>query len=215
MFTAQELIDESREQHPSFDPDRTPEKVLFNQINRYTRELYARVVEKNDQLYTDVHSEPMPLADFDAGFALPADYMKLLGAEVIDDCDLKHRMRFVSHRNRWSPGVHTPAYILGSTVHLVGYEGDWLRAASIELFYIPEPTLAVAYDDNVNLPEAARTVMVANLAYWMGRRQSAGYEGAPVPVADFYQYWRDLEVEFLIEIAQHTRTEEAYIQEVW
>lgn len=213
-FTVAAVIEEARDQHAAFDAERTPDAVCIRHVSRYTRELYARVVEKNDQLYVNSFEETLPLADFVNGFALPADFMKILGGHVTDVAEYQHVLQFVSHRNRWHPGCHTPVYILNQTVYFCGYEGDWLKATKAVIHYIPEPTLPTAAADTVPLPDGSSRVVAENLAFFMARRSHA-YEGEAVPAALFYQSWRESEKEFLVEIAQHSRQQFNVIREEW
>lgn len=213
-FTAQDVITEVRDQHPALDPERTPDTVLVRQIARYTRELYQRAVERDSTVFVDTTTIDLPLATFEDGTTLPS-YVQLTGADIILDPSGAHEpLHLVPFRNRFTPGSYSAAYLLAGKLYLCGNESDWSGVDSIQLAYVPEPTLPVLLTDPVPLPDAAKRVLVDNAAWWTARR-SPTYEGAPMDVGGFYTIWKESEREFLIEIGHHSRAESVYVREEW
>ena len=81
-FTAGNTIDEARDQPPSFDPQRSPNKAAMRQLNRYVRQLAFLTVEKDSSTLAVTTEEiTFPLVDFAAGYALPA-YVYIRGGSL-------------------------------------------------------------------------------------------------------------------------------------
>jgi len=214
-FTVEETIEEARDQHPSFDPQRTPDRILFRQLNRYVRQLYYRAVERDSTLYSTVQNIPLPLADFDAGYTLPA-FAYYQGGTVHTTGSWKRDEPFniVPWANRYAPNMHSAGYIVEGVLYLCGDAEDWTSAESIDFHYAPEPTLPTDITDDVPLPDGAKWACVSHLAWFMARRQGM-YEGERIDTAEFAADWQSAQEEWLIEIAQHSRGEATYVREEW
>jgi len=214
-FTVEETILEARDQHPSFDPQRTPDGVCQRQLNRYLRQLYYRAIERDSNLYSTVEEITLPLADFDAGHALPA-FVYYQGGTLNTTGTYRRPEPFniVPWANRFMPNVHSAGYILEGTLYLCGDAEDWTGATSIDFYYAPELTLPAAMADPVPLADGAKWPCVNHLAWQMARRQGS-YEGVKINTAEFAADWKSAEEEWLIEIAQHSRGEATYVRAEW
>ena len=214
-FTVAETIEEARDQHPSFDPMRTTDQTLFRQLNRYIRQLYYRAVERDSTLYSTVETITLPLADFAAGYTLPA-FRYFQGGSLTTGGSWRREEVFnvVPWANRFTPGVHSAGYIVQGVLYLCGEAEDWANSEEIRFQYTPEVVVPTALTDNVPLPDAAMWACVGHLAWFMARRQGV-YEGQPVPIGEFAKDWKSAEEEWLIEIAQHSRGEATYVREEW
>lgn len=213
-FTVLDVIEQARDQHPSHDPERTPESSLIRELNRYVRGLYMRVLERDSSRFTTVETIAWPLADFGVGHTMPA-YVYIQGGIIsfADSTELAE-LRIVPYRNRYTPGVPLAAYMHGGILYFCGREDDWQGTSQVAVSYAPEPTPLTARTDTVSLPESGILPCVRWLSYYMARR-SASYEQAPVPMQTFLTEWREAEEEFLVEMAHHNRVESSYIREVW
>lgn len=213
MFNAEDVLQEAREQHPAFDEFRTPDSVLFRHLNRYTDELYRRVVEKNSTHAVSVLEQALPLDPFEDGIALPAGFIHFLGGHVSVVNGITTELRIVPYRSRFDPSWYAPVYMVGGVVHLCGTTRDW-PDGTIYLHYVPAPALPATGADPVPLPDSAQHVLINELAYWMGRR-NLSEDNVPVPVADLHAAWKNSEEEFLVWVAQQSRSERALVKEEW
>jgi len=213
VFIAASVMDGAREQHPAFDEHRTPESVLFRQVNRYTRELYVRAVEKHSYLYVTTLTVDLPLADFEDGIDLPA-HIQVIGGEVEVQNGIRSDLSLVSARQRNAPGWSYPVYISNDVLYLVGSSNDWNGILKVLIDYNPAPVLPTDKSGPVPLPDSAERVLIDQAAFWMARRQGT-YEDVVIPVRDFHGYWKVSEKEFLIELAQHSRSQMNTVREVW
>lgn len=215
-FTAEQVIEEAREQHPSFDPERTPVQACFRQLNRYIRQLAFRTVEKDSSALPETVVEiSFPLVDFDAGETLDAMVYRQGGTLTMAGAnDRKEPFNLVPWRNRFMPNMQSAGFIHGGVLYFCGAAADWLGVEKVELHIVPEPTLPTALTDEVPLPEAAFLPCVEHLAWYMARRQGS-YEGVRLDVRQFKQDWKETEHEYLVEIAQHSRGEAVYVREEW
>ena len=214
MFTAANVIEGAREQHPAFDEYRTPQSVLFRQLNRYTRELYVRAVEKHSYLTVTTLTVPLPLADFEDGIDLPAGYVRVIGGEIEHESGRRADLNLVTARNRNSHNWPYPVYISGDVLYLTGASNDWNGLVNVLIDYNPAPVLPALITDAVPLPDSAERVLTDHLAFWMCRRQGS-YEGMVLPTNDYHGYWKQSEKEFLVELAQHSRPQQNTVREAW
>ena len=214
-FTAADVIQEFRDQHSVFSPEQTPDIVAIRHLARYTRELHARLVEKDSSLYATRQQVSMPLADFEAGIPLP-DSVQLLGGTIIwiRPQDTTEPLQIVPWRNRQTPNVYSSAFRLGGALYLCGSASSWENAARIDLYYVPEPVLPATYTDAVPLPDAAKTACIYNLAAWAARRITQPSETGP-DVRGLERTYREVENELMVEVAQHSRSESSYVREEW
>lgn len=213
-FTVMDAIRSARDQHPVFEPERTPDMVLIREMNRYVRQLLFRIHERDSSRTTTSVTVPLPLADFEAGVALP-DYIIFQGATLqCSELSAETQLRIIPFRKRHEPGVPYPGFIHDGVLYLIGNEEDWSQFDSFTYWYVPEPAELATYTDVLPVPEAAFPVIVDRLCFFMTRR-SPVFENERVPMDEFKQQWRESESEFLIEMATHNRTESNYIREVW
>ncbi len=160
-FTVADVIEEARDQHPSFEPLRTPDQTCFRQLNRYIRQLYYRAIERDSSLYSTTEEITLPLADFDAGYALPA-FVYYQGGTLILAGGIQRDEQFniVPWANRFSPNVYNAGYILEGVLYLLGDAKDWSNVESINFNYAPEPTLPADEAADVPLPDGAQWARV-------------------------------------------------------
>ncbi len=212
-FTAADVLLEFRDQHSAFGEELTPDTVAIRQLARYTRELHARLVEKDSSLYAARLQQALPLADFEAGITLP-DAVQILGGTIILDSEETEPLNLVPWRARQTPNLYSSAYRLGGALYLCGNETAWDDVARIDLYYVAEPVLPADYTDDVPLPDAAKRACVYNLAVWAARRLTQPAETMP-DIRYLEQQFREAERELLVEVAQHSRSESIYVREEW
>ncbi len=215
-FTPQDVIREARDQHPSFDPQRSTDVAAFRQLNRYLRQLTFLTIEKDSSgLASTVEEVTFPLTTFEDGHALPP-YVYVQGGNLytLGANDKREAFNIVPWRNRFMPNMHSAGFIHGGVLFFCGDAADWVSVEKVELHLLVEPTLPTALTDAVPLSDGAKWPCVENLAFWMARRQGH-YEGVRIDVQQFKQDWKEAEREYLVEIAQHSRGEATYVREEW
>lgn len=212
-FTAADVILEFRDQHGAFSEELTPDTVAIRQLARYTRELHARLVEKDSSLYAERLQTALPLADFEAGITLP-DAVQILGGTIVHDSEETEPLNLVPWRARQTPNLYSSAYRLGGALYLCGNATAWDDVARIDLYYVAEPVLPTAFADTVPLPDAAKRACVYNLAVWTARRLTQPADTMP-DIRYLEQQFREAERELLVEVAQHSRSESIYVREEW
>lgn len=214
-FTVADTIEGAREQHPAFDERRTTDSTCLRQLNRYIRQLYYRAVERDSTLYSTTEAITLPLADFAAGYTLPAfRYYQGGTLTLTGSWAKKEPLAIVPWANRFAPNMHNAGYIVEGVLYLCGDAEDWTSVEQIDFQYTPEVLLPTDLGDNVPLPDGAQWACVGHLAWWMARRQGM-YEGEKINTAEFAADWQSAEEEWLIEIAQHSRGEATYVREEW
>lgn len=214
-FTAGAAIDEARDLHVSFDPERTPNRTLMRQLNRYIRELYMKAVKMNSTLFAANEEVVLSTFDHDAGHELPAFVYVKGGTITLTGSVLPTEpFHVVPWANRYMPNMLGAGYIDGGYLFLCGVAADWTGTEKIDVNYVPEPTLPDSEDDTVPLPDGAKPVVVAHLAWFMARRQGS-YEGVRINVAEFRTEWEASELAFLEELTLRSRGEDSYIREEW
>ena len=142
-FTSQDVVDEARDQHPSFDPQRTTDKQSFRQLARYLRQLVFLTVEKDSStLLVTTEEVTLPLVDFRAGHALPA-YVYVRGGTLtaLGSANRLEAFNIVPYRNRFMPNVYNAGYIHGGTLFFCGDEADWAMVEKVDIDLLVEPTL--------------------------------------------------------------------------
>jgi hypothetical protein len=212
-FTAGDVILEFRDQHSAFSEELTPDTVALRHLARYTREIHARLVEKDSSLYAERLQTAMPLADFEAGITLP-DAVQILGGTIVYESAYTEPLNLVPWRARQTPNLYSCAYRLGGALYLCGDETAWTDVTRIDVYYVAEPALPADYADTVPLPDAAKAACIYNLAAWTARRISE--PGATAPdVRGLEQKYREAEHELMVEVAQHSRSESVYVREEW
>ena len=214
-FTVAQVIEDARDQHESFDAQRTTDLQLLRQLNRYVRQLYYRAIERNSTLYSTALDIELPLADFDAGSVLPEMAYYQGGTVHLTGAFFRHEpFNLVPWANRFTPNMHNAGFILEGVLYLCGDAQDWTSVDKIVFQYAPEPTALADYVDEVPLSDGSKWACVTHLAWFMARRQGV-YEGQPLNVRQFGEDWKSAEEEWLIEIAQHSRSEATYVRAEW
>ena len=212
-FTVADVLLEFRDQHSAFSPELTPDTVAIRQLARYVRTLHARLVEKDSSLYAARLQTDLPLVDFEAGITLP-DAVQILGGTLILEGDDTEPFHIVPWRNRQMPNVYSSGFRLGGAMYLCGNADAWDTVTRLDLYYVAEPVLPAALDDEIPLPDAAKAACIYNLAAWSARRLSQPAETGP-DIRGLDQTFRDRERELMVEVAQHSRSESSYVREEW
>src|SRR5512146_2493014 len=70
---AGDLISAARDTHAAFNKERTPPATALRLLWQYAKELHGKIANVDPMLLITDLSIPMPLADYNAGYELPAN----------------------------------------------------------------------------------------------------------------------------------------------
>lgn len=215
-YTVQDVIDEARERHRGFTDNQTPTRLLTKALDRYARRLRFKVQERDADRFSQTQVITFPLSDFDAGEALTDGNANLLGGTIHRTAStLKTELTIVPWKNRLRPGQGPAAYVLAGTIYFVGVKEDWEAVSTVDLVYVPEPTVLDDEADTVPLPDSSMDACVQHLAHFMAVRG---------PVADEFDIRLSLQLRedaaraeswFLDEITGGLREKTFVVREVW
>jgi len=217
-LVVRDLIREARDQHPSFDSRRHPDAVLVRALSQYQRNLIPRIVRRNRTILTEVIEQTLPLPDFNAGITLP-DFIYPVSVEVetaLTGPGLIPR-RFEVEMVPWQARgrYHLAAYIRNNTLYLTGSEVDWTGFTKLRFFYVPQVDAVTGLSSTLSLPNSAEPCLVAFLAALMARRGCRDQAHERPDAAFFHATWREVEDEFLDEMAHQTQAQTSVIREVF
>lgn len=216
MITVGDAIEEARDEHPAFTERNVPDSVIRRKLNRYQRELYARVIDADKQWVATTETQDLDTYDFDTGFTPSGDLLKPLGGDVhFTNDDRTVRLRWVPYKNRKSPGVPYPAYYLNGVIYLCGIEDDWHGVEKVDFVIITEPTDLTQNSDTFDLPDGAEHPLVKFAALEMAKRGPVDGNGNQPSVEAFLTLFERAEQTFITEIRERDRAEESYVREEW
>lgn len=218
-LVARDIIRSARDEHPTFDDRRHPDAVLLRALGRYQRELIPAVVRVNRNAMTQVLETPLPLANFEAGIALP-DYAYPVSVEVespateVPGLSLRRRrVDLVSWTDQ--ARFRLAAYIRNNVLYLTGSATDWAPFVKLLFYYVPQVDPLAGTDSILALPNAAEPCLVAFLAAFMAKRGGHD-EQLERPDALWYRaQWREAEEAFLSAMAQETQAQVSVVNEVF
>lgn len=188
---ADEVINEARDHHGSFDPQRTPPRVALRALSRLAR----RLAEKVTAMSEDALAEPIEI-DRDTllaavvgrtGIALPAHLLVVgdLYTWRSDRAGLEE-VEMVDYSGRFQKGLEQfPAVVLkGGMLYPVNLQDaplaclttrhGWEDYQGIKLDLVPLPADMETLEDAVGLPDLAKDSLVLSLALFMAGRSGAG-----------------------------------------
>ena len=173
------------------------------------------ILERDLDQFTVSAIESMPLADFAAGWTIPARHVERgLEAHVLNT-DQVEPVHLVAHRSRFAPGTGPAAWILNDVLYLFGTDNDWTWAAELEFFYVAPLTELTSVADAVPLfPDRARPVFAAHAAQTMTARAQQD-SNAPPDLRYFVGLFEDRKAAFLNSYSRRAKARVAYVRESW
>lgn len=215
-MTPEEIIEEARDYHPSFDERQTPTATARRFVNRYDEELYQEILRMEPEYFLTSHEISFPLNDFDAGYsALPDYYQHREGTVYIGDQPLREDLHIVPFKMRHMPGVANAAYLLGSnTIHFVGEAADWETVNRVVFYYIPARTVLADTTTTSILPDFMRPAMVERLALFMASRGTGASEES-ISLSLTRDDWKETEMRCLQTAGDRGRSDAGYVREEW
>lgn len=174
------VIDAARDRHVAFSRERAPQGVCLRFLSQAVRSLLGKVAEIDEDLLRVEMNVALPLADFDAGIALPAN--RSVVAVTVEETGVNPRsfdLDIVPASNR--NDVTTPisaVWQIGDTLYLRGAASDWQNYGSIAVSTIPVPDALLTDKDVLPVEDTAERALADAVALDLARRTS-GMDGMP------------------------------------
>ena len=209
--TAQQVITEARDHHPSFEKRAQPNGTLLRLLSSYQREITAKIARVNPALVSSPVTCTLPLADFDDGITLPSHSYLLPGVEarLASDTDVVETVELVNVtlRKEGSQMFGRYVYLQGNKLFLSGRAENWGSYASLTLQMVLVPKELTRLDDVLVLPDWGMDAYVGSLVTKMAVR--SGLDGTLLSQA------RDMEQQFLDTVAQQKGAETSHTRDVF
>jgi hypothetical protein len=174
------VIDAARDRHVAFSREHAPQGVCLRFLSQQVRALLSRVAEIDEDALRVEMNVVMPLADFAAGIALPANraVVAVTGEETgANPRNFDLAIVPASHRN----DINTPlsaVWQIGNTLYLRGAASDWTNFGSIAVSTIPVPPALLTDKDVLPVDDTAERALADALAVDLASRL-VGVEGIP------------------------------------
>lgn len=174
-LVAGNVIDAARDAHTSFYAQKHPNKMALRFLSRFVKGLHGKVAAiDEDQLRVDI-TTPLPLADFNAGIALPANTRAVTGAvvsypEPTTFAPVPLDIIQSDERN----ALNTPAgaaWQVNGRLYLAGTAARWSRFNQIAIALVLLPDTLATLQDVLALPDAAEAACVEAVALFFARRE--------------------------------------------
>lgn len=170
------VIDAARDRHAAFDRQRHPNKMLLRFLSRYARQLHGKLVALDPDAVRVETTANLPLADFDAGIALPANTVYV--AEVAASYPAPSTLPPLpidliqsDERDAWNR-PRAVAWQVGDKLYLGGTADAWTAFGQIAISSVQLPVALVALTDAIALPDAAESACVEAVAEFMAKREA-------------------------------------------
>lgn len=214
-ITVGEIIQEARELHPAFAPTWVPDPLAIRMLGRYQRTLASKIAILNPDALKQVEAVSLPLANFANGHTLPAGHRWGRGRAFFATGNLKDVLHLIPEESLPYNRLFPAAFIRKGVLHLIGEASDWEAYSSLEIPYVPIPSLLTATGDSFILPDSAHPALVAALADYLAGRVSGIKEAPAVDVRRYRTDWDEAQREFLKEVATQRMAQENMTEERW
>jgi hypothetical protein len=211
------IIDEARDRHAAFDNRRNPQKVVRRFLASYAVKLAGKINRIDEQALLTEIVQAMPLANFDAGIALPAN--RAVAAVVAWDNRNPSRSTPIdlipwAQRNDVNVPLES-AWLWGGKLFLNGEARNWVNIANLAIAYYPDFALVTADTDVIPLRQDARLTLVENAALFMAGRGHTDKDLPPIDMKKFAAAAEDAETEFLKDVSNQLSVTHFRTRDVW
>ncbi len=219
-FTAGQVIDKARDRHAAFDRKRVPDRMARRFLSDYARQLAGRVEALDpDALRVEMVTN-LPLADFDAGIALPAG-VRYIADIVAKEPDTVANPRtfpvtLINAAQKNAPnGPLAAAWQIGNTLYLRSPASNWQYMGSIAVAYVPTPVELADLNAVIGLPDAGELACVERVAEFMARRGSMDSSAPPVDLTTFASAADRAEAAYIADVANRLTGQTWFTQDVY
>lgn len=184
MLTPSEVFQGARNLHPAFHAQRHPDLVLGDVLEAWQDDILSKIqrVHSDELRLTEVVD--LPLGDFDAGYAFPANEGAYPGLVYWNETEFpRSTFSLEPEAHAADPQAWPSGYFRGSTLHLHARAEDWTRFDRIEIPYAPDSDGVDLEANTTSLPDAAAQAARYYLAEVMAARHPGG---EPVPPLDYF-----------------------------
>jgi hypothetical protein len=203
---AGDVIDAARDRHAAFDRERAPQGVCLRFLSQSARRLHGKIMEIDEDVLRVEQNTVLPLADFSAGIALPAN-RTIVGVTVQDRSAVNPRSFDIDlvpanlRNDRNTPAA--AAWQIGNKLYLRGAASDWTQYGSIAVSTVPIPPLVAKSSDVIDLPDTALEALADAIALQLAKRGVTPKDGErlpPIVLGAFVASAKSSEDDFLDEI---------------
>jgi hypothetical protein len=215
---AGDVIDSARDRHAEFDPRRQPDKMLLRTLSDYVAHLSGRITAIDPDALRIEESYELPLADFDAGIALPAN--RYIAEIVAKDPDTAARPRsypvaLIGAEQRFARnGPLAAAWQIGDRLYLRGPAETWRFMGSIAVAYVAQPVALATLEDVLALPDSAKLACTEYLALFMARRAGAK-ANPPIAIETFASAASGAESALIEDVKNRLTGRVFFTEDVW
>lgn len=213
-FTAESVIEASRDRHASFDRQRHPGPILLRFLDRLQRYLLGEAVQRDISFLAQEHPVLFPLADFTAGYLLPFTFHILHGGDLVMQGQRVGEFNLIPYGRRFSPVPLYSGWTMGQTLHFRGMASDWIPVDQVVLSYVPTVTRLSTITGGLTLPRSAEAAMVEHLAAFMAQRGHKDPRLPPIDITAFEATAAREEGKWLAQVGDRRRTQVKYVKDV-
>jgi hypothetical protein len=178
VSTAGSVIRLARDYHPTFTREQHPDPVLLRRLSENAKRLHGQVAKVSEDALAVELEESLPLADHEAGVALPACRLVTSVVAWADYASPTTRRRLdvrlipASHNGDLAHPLAS-CWIVNGTLYLRGPASAWTDFDTLVVRYVAIPTDLTALTSTLPLPATADGALAADLALFMAGRSKA------------------------------------------
>lgn len=199
---AGDVIEGARDRHRAFAREFAPQGMCLRFLSQYVRELLGKVAALDPDVLRVDTPVVMPLADFAAGIALPANrsVVAISATETgSNPRTFEVTLVPVALRN----DIKTPsaaAWEANGVLYLRGSANDWQNVGSLAIATIPVPAAITTSQTALPLPDTAERALIEGLALLLARRGPPKDGLPPIELSSFAAAKDDAEGAYLKEV---------------
>lgn len=172
-FTVQNVIDEVRLRHPSFDPVTQPDPVLVTFLNSAVRRARQATMMLDPRLLQAQAVIDLPLPVFTEGAALPA-YDVIVEVSAVDassGLDTSGDIVAIIPQAQRNDVSDWPAcFLANDRLYLKGSEADWGQYTALLVNYVATFSAHTSTSDEVAAGDVWRDALIAEVSYRLAVR---------------------------------------------
>lgn len=218
-LVAGNVIDAARDRHTAFDRKTHPNKMLLRHLSQYVRKLHAKVVAIDEDAVRIEQSYALPMADFAAGIALPANVRYVAEASVTYPAPstsppVPLTVIQSGERNAFNAPANG-AWVVNGKLYLAGTAQRWTAFNNLAVSLVLVPPELVALDDVLALPDAAEEACTEAVALFMARREAQESDGdGKIALSPFVAALQDAEKSYLDDVKNNVSGRTFYTLDV-
>lgn len=210
------ITDAARDRHAAFDRNRNPAKMVRRFLAAYARELAGKIERVDETAFLTEDSFTLPLADFSAGFVLPAHRYLAGAVATLSNGRGTYPIDIIPWGQRDARNTKlASAWEVNGVLYLNGEASSWSNVDSVAVSYAPILGDLATEDDTLPLPDTCENALVENVALFMARR---GHNDPRLPAIDvgmFASVAAAAEANFLSDVMNNVSGQHFRVADVW